>query len=62
MRRPSVLAVLAAILVCWAMVGRAQQQPEAPATQGGAEDLAKKLANPICETLGRACIVPVPIR
>ena len=48
MRRPSVLAVLAAIVVCFATVSRAQQPPAAPA-QGDAEDLAKKLANPISD-------------
>ena len=37
------------ILVCAATVARAQQPPGAPPTQGDAEDLAKKLANPISD-------------
>src|SRR4051812_15951288 len=48
MQRPNVIAIVAAILVCAATVSRAQQ-PAATPTQGGAEDLAKKLANPISD-------------
>ena len=48
MRRPIVLAVLAVILVRSATVSRAQQPPAAT-TPGDAEDLAKKLANPISD-------------
>ena len=44
----SVIAILAVIVVCSATVSRAQQPPAAP-TQGDAEDLAKKLANPISD-------------
>ena len=47
MRRQRIaLAVVAAILVCSSTLARAQQPPAAP---GGAEDLAKKLANPISD-------------
>ena len=49
MRGPRILTILAAIVLCTATVSRAQQPPAAPATQGGAEDLAKKLANPISD-------------
>src|SRR5437660_21667 len=43
------MAILAAIMVSSATVSRAQQPPAAPTTPGGAEDLAKKLANPISD-------------
>ena len=45
---PRVVVIVVAILVCSATVTRAQQ-PAAAATPGGAEDLAKKLANPISD-------------
>ena len=48
MRRPRVIEILVAIVVCFPTVSRAQQPPAAP-TQGDAEDLAKKLANPISD-------------
>src|SRR3954468_131888 len=49
MQRPNVMAILAAILVCSATVSRAQQPASASPTQSGAEDLAKKLSNPISD-------------
>ena len=47
-KRPWVIA-LVAILLCFATVTHAQQSPAAPTTQGDAEELAKKLANPISD-------------
>jgi hypothetical protein len=41
--------MLAAILLSTATESRAQQPPASPAVQAGAEDLAKKLANPISD-------------
>jgi len=49
MRRPRVLAVLAALVVCSVTVSRAQQPAAASTTQADAEDLARKLANPISD-------------
>ena len=49
LRRPGVSAILATVLVCSSTVSRAQQPPAAPTTQPEAEDLAKKLANPISD-------------
>ena len=49
MQRPRVMEILAAILLSSAAVARAQQPPPAPATQADADDLAKKLANPISD-------------
>jgi hypothetical protein len=46
--RPGVIAILAVTMACCATVSRAQQPPATP-TQGDAEDLAKKLANPISD-------------
>ena len=47
MRQQHVIALLGMILVSSSTVGQAQQPPAAPATQSDAEDLEKKLANPI---------------
>jgi hypothetical protein len=44
-----VVVILAAIVLCTATLSQAGQGPAAPATQSGAEDLAKKLANPISD-------------
>jgi hypothetical protein len=44
-----VIPILATILVCLSTVPRAQQPPAAPATADGAENFAKKLANPISD-------------
>ena len=49
MQRPLSIAMLATILVCSGTVSRAQQPVPAPPTDGGAEDLARKLANPISD-------------
>lgn len=49
MRQRHVIALLGMILVSSSTVGQAQQPPAAPATQSSAEDLAKKLANPISD-------------
>ena len=43
------IAILSTIFVCSATVSRAQQPPATPTTQSEAEDLAKKLANPISD-------------
>ena len=49
MRRLCALPILAAMVMLSATVGRAQQPAGAPAAQSDAEDLAKKLANPISD-------------
>jgi hypothetical protein len=47
--RIPVIAIVAAIVVCSSTASWAQQPPAATATQAGAEDLAKKLSNPISD-------------
>jgi hypothetical protein len=48
-RKITVVAVLIGLALSWPMVSRAQPPPAAPAPPGEAEELAKKLANPISD-------------
>jgi hypothetical protein len=48
-RKMRVIAILAGIVMSWPAVSRAQQPPATPAAQGDAEELAKKLSNPVSD-------------
>ena len=47
--RMGLIGIVMGLCTAWPAVSGAQQPPAAPAAQGDAEDLAKKLANPISD-------------